>query len=1477
MPVKCPCCGWESDKFQPAGLVPRPNALCPNCGLLERHRALWMFLQNRTGFFQDNLKVLHFGPEEYFRKMFGSLKNLEYYNADIESDSAMMRVDITKIPFKDDSFDVILCYHVLEHVEDDRKALAELFRVLKPQGWAVLQSPVDWQREHTFEDPNITAAGERLKAFGQEDHVRIYGRDYLERIKLAGFKLELVNILDDFTPNEIKLYGLRDEKIFHCLKPLRTTVQEDKQIVDAPDYSLDNLPNTVIPACPESIPDASADERTCGNDEVRNEQDQQTLQTKSKYEETIEAGMNTDNSKEYSDSARLQALINLLESKGLISQREIEEELKRLSGEAESKVIHETESAKKEAESKPVKAETVHIAPEKQGKTSDIKVTIDGPQLDISGYAYFTRSLTLGLDKRGADVSVINKWFGGAPDVKQVEENAPAENGAIYLKLEGKRYRYKTQVDYDKVQRIVELDNAENSPQGRTYIACLPPVGKNSSIYKMIRDDHPGYAKYIGYTMFEMADVSRKWIDSCRYMDEIWVPSSFNRDTFARGGYPKEKIKIVPIGIDIEVYNPDKVVPMLIPGIKGFNFLANFQWSKRKGWDILLQAYLKAFTKDDDAALVIRAYHSDGSSIEDRIRKYVAHLGYDINQIPRIAVVSERISEKNMPSLFKACQAYVLPTRGEGWGLPYMEAMAMSLPVLATRFSAHLDFMNDDNSYLIDKLGTESVDEEQLTDNPVYLGTSWGIPSLEHTAELMRHVYDNREEAANKGVKARKDIMNNWTIEHQIDAAVKALNPNIDFKRSIEAPLVIKSRKDRPLRILMQNRPNTLEAPGGDTIVMQNLKGGLERLGVKVDFGFRLESLKDYDVVHAFNFVLPEMVKMIAQNAMREKKPFVVTTLYEDLEGYLYKSLKAAALFKEYLDKGQPEGFMEEKLARLHLIKPHPIAENSFTVRQAAALMPCGETEAEHIRRDYPFARRIKPVKYGCNIKDIDVSPELFIRDTGLKDFVLCVGRIESRKNQLMLLKALEDDDIPVVFASGGFTYQPKYAEMCQRFKRRGQTVFLDRLSDEMLVSAYKAAKVHALPSWYELPGLVTLEAAYYGCNIAASSWGCIKDYLGGHVHYCEPDKPETIREAVIKALSQPVNPELKRLVSQFTWERAAKETIEVYREAVEEHGGIERLMDEAVKHRSAGDMKTSLDNYLKVLNIAPDRLEALSVAGGLLAAEGDPRGSVMLKRLKINQEDSEKRFEIKAPLKLDDDWKFEEADALEEVNKLIESRDYLKAEDLLQKKLQGFPSDHKALAAMGRVLFLRGKFKEAHEYVEKSVDIQPEGETLVLLAEILEKLNKCEKALATIDLLKEMPGINGHYDFDIQRLMGHCLLKQGKLEEAESCYHKAHEYKPDSEKPYLGLGSACLLRKDYQTAERYLKTALKMNPASEKAHLGLGILYLEQDNAGRAALEFDETLFRSWIQWVSGAHRGCGCVQGSGSEPACSCRLCRL
>ncbi len=225
--VECPVCEKKFLTFLPFGLKhKRPNALCVNCFSLERHRLLWLFFRKQLSFtaVQSKVSLFHVAPESAFFSRFSTNKNIDYYPVDLFEEGytypkGTINMDITEIKYDAESFDIVICNHVLEHIPDDKKAISELYRVLKKGGWAILQVPIEKELTNTFEDPAITDPKEREQAYGQADHVRQYGMDYASRLEDAGFKVTTNLMSQAFSRDEKFRYGLpKDLDIYYCTK-----------------------------------------------------------------------------------------------------------------------------------------------------------------------------------------------------------------------------------------------------------------------------------------------------------------------------------------------------------------------------------------------------------------------------------------------------------------------------------------------------------------------------------------------------------------------------------------------------------------------------------------------------------------------------------------------------------------------------------------------------------------------------------------------------------------------------------------------------------------------------------------------------------------------------------------------------------------------------------------------------------------------------------------------------------------------------------------------------------------------------------------------------------------------------------------------------------------------------------------------------------------------------------------------------------
>jgi SAM-dependent methyltransferase len=208
LPCFCPCCQTKFSEFRDWSESYR-NVECPNCLSHPRHRLFWLYLTRRGLLEGDGLRVLHFGPERTLRTLLSALPNLVYTTVDRDRPFVDARVDITAIPFPDRCFDVVLCSHVLEHVREDALALREVFRVLEVGGWAWLQVPIDRASATTQEDPNVTSPEERKRLYRESDHLRLYGRDFADRVRAAGFAfVEDPFVRTDLAPSDLRKFGL---------------------------------------------------------------------------------------------------------------------------------------------------------------------------------------------------------------------------------------------------------------------------------------------------------------------------------------------------------------------------------------------------------------------------------------------------------------------------------------------------------------------------------------------------------------------------------------------------------------------------------------------------------------------------------------------------------------------------------------------------------------------------------------------------------------------------------------------------------------------------------------------------------------------------------------------------------------------------------------------------------------------------------------------------------------------------------------------------------------------------------------------------------------------------------------------------------------------------------------------------------------------------------------------------------------------
>jgi glycosyltransferase involved in cell wall biosynthesis len=326
---------------------------------------------------------------------------------------------------------------------------------------------------------------------------------------------------------------------------------------------------------------------------------------------------------------------------------------------------------------------------------------------------------------------------------------------------------------------------------------------------------YPGFLRrpdiVVGRAMYEFNKVPANWAGKDQYVDEIWVPSRYVRYVFEAAGFDAKKLFIMPEPVDTRQFNPEAVAPMLLPvrhlgwrlgsnrpGIvvtsavdeehhvplvpsslrglrKNFKFLSIFKWESRKAWDVLLKAYFSAFTEEDAVSLYIVSYiYGESERKPDRMLRDAAEIASHINgrkwpdKTPHIEIISEQLSEAELIRLYRSVDAFVMPTRGEGWGLPIIQAMAMGLPTIATNWSGNVDFMTPETSYLLSLNGLRPVPSSAEYGGAP--GKMWAEPSEAHLRQLMKQIVANPKEAAAVGRRARRHV-----VEHYSDDAIAQL------------------------------------------------------------------------------------------------------------------------------------------------------------------------------------------------------------------------------------------------------------------------------------------------------------------------------------------------------------------------------------------------------------------------------------------------------------------------------------------------------------------------------------------------------------------------------------------------------------------------------------------------------------------------------------------------------------------------------
>jgi Flp pilus assembly protein TadD/glycosyltransferase involved in cell wall biosynthesis len=679
------------------------------------------------------------------------------------------------------------------------------------------------------------------------------------------------------------------------------------------------------------------------------------------------------------------------------------------------------------------------------------------------------------------------------------------------------------------------------------------------------------------------------------------------------------------------------------------------------------------------------------------------------------------------------------------------------------------------------------------------------------------------------------------------------------------------------MRILFQIRENAFSQRGGDTVDIERISAGLQSLGVRSEIDCNLAvNPKDFDLVFLVNFTLPQLLQQQAHKAVQAQVPFVVLALNEDIPSFHNQSHRAAAELMSYVRNNQPHRQFSRDYPNVWNTNPVNRFENEWVARNAAMIFATGEREAKVINANYPGLQNVRNIELGFDPM-VTGSAERFYQEFGVKDFILCVGRIESRKNQLMLLKAMERESHTIVLAAGGFTYQPDYDQAVRAFKRDGQTLILGKLSQQQLSDAYAASKIHVLPSWYELPGLVSMEAASIGKNVVVTDMGTTRDYFEDHALYCDPASPESVKNATLAAWYSEPKAATSEHIRAFNWTRTAEQVLKHLQElvpaskaslfnmgAATQVPSIKQVVEKAEEIARTGDFSTAL-NFVRESKATNQSSSALWRAEGMLliamqnygeaenalsvAYSIDPKDSKVVCGLAIcaRQRGLNEKTEDLLLHALDLDGGNKVA-LLQLMGVSYELNSFESLESCLKQFLSLNPQENDLRYALAGCLYKQQKLEQAEDYCEQVLSLNPQHNGATELKEIIFKdlallkekvaqpVSATPVALSQTDLnqysriaeISELKRINQMPEAlrQVTSLIGDMAVNSPALEEA-----------------YCLQGELLALNGQLFEAERRFNAILVQYPESFKAYCGLGAIQGEKANWMMADESFRKAL----------------------------------
>ena len=755
-----------------------------------------------------------------------------------------------------------------------------------------------------------------------------------------------------------------------------------------------------------------------------------------------------------------------------------------------------------------------------------LPIVWSSPLLDRTGYSNEARNMVLALEGAGFDVRA-NAVVWGVPTLST------------------------SVADWQHLERIITYD----LPSDFVHVThILPSVDSGRQVTALFRPV-PGAALTVGRTMFETDGVPEDWVHLCNEMDQVWVPSAFNFETFAAAGVDEERLRVVPSPIADHVFR-SPAEPLVLPGSGTYTFLSVFAWGLRKGWDLLTRSFIEEFERGE-AKLVMKVTPAEKHTLADHQleleRFIVESIGRDPDRCPEIYLIDSDLGMDDMLRLYRSADAFVLPSRGEGWGRPYMEAMAAGLPTIGSRWSGNLEFMDDQNSYLID-CATEPVAREAILEVPQYRGHHWAAPSVEHLRQLMRSVMRHPDIAAVKANRGRAQVLADYGWEASAKTMAKVLNESGRPPARAGMP-----RASRP--VVQWEGPAFIDF--GMAVVNRELCARLESRGdveLLVEGGAGLELACGLD---------PAM-ETLARAAQRQTdRPVEVTVRHQWPPDFRMPATGKLVVYQPWEYGAMPVEWVE----RLSAVAAEVWVPSQW-VRDAC------------IRSGLP-PESVVVIPNGVDVDRFHPAVPPTELPTDASFVFLFVGGTLWRKGADVLLETYlatftADDDVCLVikdFGSGSFYSGQLLGDSIRRAQDRPgapEIVYIDwDLTPDAAAGMYTAADCYVHPFRGEGFGLPIAEAMASGCPPIVPRYGPCLDYTSEESAFLVPSievqgtearigDVETVAvpwwgevdrralaDAMRAAVSDPVATKARglaaaeRIRATFTWDHAADRVVE--------------------------------------------------------------------------------------------------------------------------------------------------------------------------------------------------------------------------------------------------------------------------------------------------------------------------------------------